>query len=282
MKELITPCLWFDGKGKEAATFYCENFKGARISDESMIVTEFEVDGQRFICLDGGPMFTPNPSISFFYICETETEFDGIWKAFEKGGKVMMEAGGYPWSKKYGFIEDRYGISWQFSVGNLKDVGQRITPSLLFVGDQYGRAEEAIQHYASIFDGYKSDGIVRYGANEAPDKEGLVKHAQFALNGQKFMATDSAGPHPFRFSEGISLTIYCEDQEEIDYYWQKLTDGGQESMCGWLADKFGVWWQVVPSVLHTLMSDPNKAPKAMKAFMQMKKFNIEQILQASL
>ena len=282
MKEQITPCFWFDGKAKEAAAFYCQNFKGARISDESPMVTEFELAGQRFLCLDGGPMFTPNPSVSFFYICETEEEIDALWKAFEKGAKVLMPLDAYPWSKKYGWIQDKYGISWQFSFSKMEDVGQKVTPCLMFTGDQYGKAEDAMNHYASIFDNFKLDGIMRYGAGEDPDKEGLVKHAQFAMNGQKFMVMDSAGPHSFSFSEGISLTIYCDTQEEIDYYWSKLTAGGKESMCGWLADKYGVWWQVIPSMLGKLMSDPDKAGKTAQAFMQMKKFNIEQLIQASL
>lgn len=283
MKKQITPCLWFDGNGREAAAFYCENFRGARITAESMMVTEFDVAGQKFICLDGGPQFKPNPSISFFYICETEEETDLLWKALTKDGEIMMAMEAYPWSKKYGWVQDKYGISWQVALGKLSDTGgHRITPAFLFTGNQYGRAEEAINHYSEVFDGFKLDGILRYGPNEGPDREGLVKHAQFDLEGQKFMITESAGEHPFTFSEGISLTLYCDTQEEIDHYWNALTEGGKESMCGWLADRFGVWWQVIPSVLGKLMSDPDKAQKAANAFMQMRKFNIEQLMQAAL
>lgn len=152
----------------------------------------------------------------------------------------------------------------------------------MFTGKQYGRAEEALNHYTSIFYNSIVDGILRYGKNELPDQEGKIKHTQFSLGDQKFMIMESAAPHNFTFSEGVSLTIHCESQEEIDYYWEKLTESGEESMCGWLKDKFGVSWQIVPTILSEIMSDPAKAGKAAGAFMSMRKFNIEQIVQASI
>jgi predicted 3-demethylubiquinone-9 3-methyltransferase (glyoxalase superfamily) len=282
MDHQITPCLWFDGKAKEAAAFYCANFKDAKIVAQSPIVTSIKVSGQSFTLLDGGPMYKPNPSISFYYTCETEEEIDSIWAAFEKQGQVMMPLDKYPWSEKYGWVGDQFGISWQFSLGKLKDVGQKIVPFLMFTGNQYGRAEEAIEHYSSIFKNTKVDGILRYGSNESPDVEGKVKHAQISLDGQKLMFTESAHAHNFSFSEGVSLTVYCDNQEEIDYYWEKLTESGKESMCGWLKDKFGVSWQIIPTMLGKIMSDPAKAGKAAKAFMEMRKFNIEQLVQASM
>ena len=196
--------------------------------------------------------------------------------------QVLMPLDKYPWGEKYGWINDKFGISWQLALGNISDVGQKITPCLMFTGKQYGRADEAIAHYSSIFKNAKVDGILRYGANELPDQEGKVKHAQIALNGQKFMIMESAAPHNFTFTEGVSLTIHCETQEEIDYYWEKLTESGAESMCGWLKDKFGVSWQIVPTILNKIMSDPAKAGKAAQAFMAMRKLNIEQIVQASI
>lgn len=282
MNKKITPCLWFDNQAKEAGTFYCAQFANAKIVAQSPIVTEIVVSGQNITLLDGGPMYKPNPSISFFYICETEEEIDRIWQAFSKEGTVLMALDKYDWSKKYGWINDKFGISWQFSLGKIEDVGQRITPCFMFVGDQYGRAEEAINHYSAIFKNAELEGILRYGPNESPDEEGKIKHAQLALNGQKFMVMESAHPHNFSFSEGVSLTIYCETQNDIDYYWEKLTESGKESMCGWVKDKFGVSWQIIPTVLNKLMSDPAKAGKAVQAFLQMRKFDIEKLVQASI
>jgi predicted 3-demethylubiquinone-9 3-methyltransferase (glyoxalase superfamily) len=282
MKENITPCLWYNGQAQEAAALYCSVFTDAKITAQSPIVTAINVSGHSITLLDGGPMYKPNPSISFFYICEKEDELNKIWNAFSKEGTVLMPLDKYPWSEKYGWINDKFGISWQIALGNLSDVGQKITPCLMLTDKQYGRADEAIAHYSSIFKNVKIDGILRYGANELPDQEGKVKHAQVALNDQKFMIMESAAPHTFTFTEGISLTIHCETQKEIDYYWEKLTESGAESMCGWLKDKFGVSWQIIPTVLNKIMSDPAKAGKAAQAFMSMRKLNIEQIVQASI
>lgn len=283
MKENITPCLWYNGQAKEAAALYCSVFTDAKITAQSPIVTSISIGGQSFTLLDGGPMYKPNPSISFYYICEKEEELNAIWDAFSKEGQVLMPLDKYPWGEKYGWINDKFGISWQLSLGNINDVGQRITPCLMFTGKEYGRADEAIAHYDSVFNDLKLDGILRYGANESPDVEGKIKHAQFAMNDQKFMIMENAGAHNFGFTEGVSLTVHCETQEEIDHYWNGLTEsGGEESMCGWLKDKFGVSWQIVPNVLNKIMSDPAKAGKAAQAFMSMRKLNIEQIVQASI
>lgn len=282
MKENITPCLWYNGQAKEAAALYCSVFTDAKITAQSPIVTAINVSGHSITLLDGGPMYKPNPSISFFYICEKEDDLNKIWNAFSKEGTVLMALNKYPWSEKYGWINDKFGISWQIALGKISDVGQKITPCFMFTGKQYGRADEAIELYSSIFKNVKVDGILRYGANELPDQEGKVKHAQFGLNDQKFMIMESAAPHNFTFTEGISLTIHCETQKEIDYYWEKLTESGEESMCGWLKDKFGVSWQIIPTVLNKIMSDPVKAGKAAQAFMAMRKLNIEQIVQASI
>ena len=282
MKEKITPCLWYNGQAKEAATLYCSVFANAKITAQSPIVTSIDVSGQSFTLLDGGPKYKPNPSISFFYTCEKEDELHKIWNAFSKEGTVLMALDKYPWSEKYGWINDKFGVSWQIALGKISDVGQKITPCLMFTNKEYGKADEAIAHYSSIFKDVKIDGILRYGAGELPDQEGKVKHAQFALNDQKFMIMESAAPHNFTFSEGISLTIHCETQNEIDHYWGRLTESGAESMCGWLKDKFGVSWQIVPTILDKIMSDPVKAGKAAQAFMSMRKLNIEQIVQASI
>src|SRR5688572_13784161 len=132
MKKPITPCLWFDAKAQEAATLYCSVFAHAKITSQSPFVTEIEVSGQKIILLDGGPKYHPNPSISFYYICEQAEEFDRIWNAFKEGGTIRMADGKYPWGERYGWITDKYGVSWQLALGKINDVGQKITPCLLF------------------------------------------------------------------------------------------------------------------------------------------------------
>ncbi len=282
MKEKITPCLWFNNQAQEAGAFYCSQFKNAKIVAQSPMVTELEFSGQHLTLLDGGPMYQPDASISLFYVCETEAEINAIWEAFIKEGTVLMPLNKYDWSERYGWVNDKYGVSWQFWLGNMEAVGQSITPALLFTGSQYGRAEEAITHYSAIFSNVEQEGILHYGKDEAPEEPGKVKHSQISFGGQKLMFMDSKQLHDIAFSEGVSFTIHCETQQEIDYYWNKLTEGGKESMCGWLKDKFGVSWQIIPTILNKLMSDPDKAGKAAQAFMQMRKFDIEKLVQAAM
>jgi predicted 3-demethylubiquinone-9 3-methyltransferase (glyoxalase superfamily) len=161
----------------------------------------------------------------------------------------------------------------------MTDVGQKFTPVLMFTGKNNGRAEQAFLFYTSVFEGSGIKGVMRYekGENEV---EGTVKHAQFTLGNQVFMAMDSSLPHQFTFNEAVSLVVDCDTQKEIDYYWGRLTEGGEESQCGWLKDKFGVSWQIVPTILGSLMSDPSRSNRVIQAFLQMKKFNIEKLVNA--
>jgi len=143
------------------------------------------------------------------------------------------------------------------------------------------QAEEAATFYTSVFRNSKIDSISRYGNEgfEVHGKEaGSIMSVNFTLNGQSFSALNG-GP-VFTFNEAVSLQVFCETQEEIDHYWSKLTDGGQEVQCGWLKDKFGISWQVIPSILSELLSDPEKSEKVTKAFLQMKKFDIEKLKKA--
>lgn len=274
MTNKIYPCLWFDGQGKEAAELYCSLFSDSRVTIDTPLVVNFELGGQKFMCLNGGPQFKINPSISIFVVCETKEETDRVWQKLNENGSVMMPLDKYPWSEKYGWVVDRFGVSWQLITGNLENVGQKFTPCLMFVGDQAGRAEEAINYYTSIFENSGITGIEKYTSDDN-DVEGRVKHAQFNINNYVLMAMDSSAEYPFEFNEGFSLVVECKNQPEIDHYWDSLTDGGAESQCGWLEDKFGVSWQIIPQNLGTIMTDPEKGQHAMSALLKMKKLDIK-------
>jgi predicted 3-demethylubiquinone-9 3-methyltransferase (glyoxalase superfamily) len=244
---------------------------------------DFEVKGYRFVALHGGPGFKFNPSISFLVACDTKEEVDVLWNKLSQGGKVLMEKGSYPFSENYGWTEDKYGLSWQIMF--TKDMASygRITPTMLFVGEQYGKAESAGQFYISVFHDSKPGEMFRYGDNEPPDKPGMVKHSTFTIEKQMFAAMDSALEHKFAFNEAVSLTVECSDQKEIDYYWEKLiAGGGQESVCGWLKDKFGVSWQVSPIILNDMLldKDKHKVEAVTESFLKMKKINIDQLKKA--
>lgn len=297
----ISPMFWFDTQAEDAVKLYTSVFpdsKTGRIAcygkeasakhgqkEGDILAIEFELDGQRFNALNAGPHFKINPSISLFATFESEGEVNNAWEKLGKDGKVLMALDKYPWSEKYGWLEDRFGISWQIALGDKKNTGgQSIVTFLMFVKEHAGQAEEAMKYYTSLFKNSKIEGVMRYGPNAAPDKEGTVQHAQFTLEGQTFMIMDSAHAHAFNFNEAVSLVVNCDTQEEIDYYWEKLTAGGdpKAQMCGWLKDKFGVSWQVVPNILSDMMENPDitKKEKLTKAYMNMKKYDISELKRA--
>jgi len=152
---------------------------------------------------------------------------------------------------------------------------QKITPFLWFDG----KAEEAMNFYTSIFKNSKIGRINRYG-DAGPVPKGTVMSATFQLDGQEFMALNG-GPQ-FKFTEAISFFVNCETQEEVDELWEKLSAGGQKSRCGWLKDKYGLSWQIIPSALGEMLGDkdPEKSRRVMKAMLQMDKIDIKGLEQA--
>lgn len=287
----IVPHLWFDKEAVEAAEFYTSLFGNSRIKSRAILhntpsgTTEtvtIELAGHEFMLLSAGPLFSFNPSISFLIACDTKEEVDILWRRLSEGGTELMPLGAYPFSERYGWTEDRYGLSWQIMFTGADEIRQKITPTLLFTGDQSGNAEKAINYYASVFHNAKIDNILRYGKGEEPDREGTIKHASFMLEGQEFAAMDSAYAHGFTFNEAISIMVYCRDQEEIDYYWGKLSAVPEAEQCGWLKDRFGVSWQIVPIVMDEMMQtkDEEKLARVTEAFLKMKKFDIAKLKEA--
>lgn len=279
MKKNLYPCLWFDGNAKAAAAFYCSIFDHSKIINDTPMVVRFEIEGKLIMGLNGGSMFKINPSISLFVTCETNDEIETIWNKLIEGGSAMMTLGSYPWAKKYGWVVDKFGMTWQLMLSELAIGMPKIIPNFLFVGKQFGKAQEAIKHYAPIFTNSKIQKLQIYEADN-PQTAGNLKFGHFILQNELFSAMDGFGEHEFQFNEGFSIVVECETQEEIDDYWSKLTEGGSESQCGWLKDKFGVSWQIVPTILSELMSDSEKAPRVIQAFLKMKKFDIETLLNA--
>jgi len=299
MEQKIIPNLWFDRQAEEAAGFYASLFKNSRIGhlmratkagfettgvpEGSVITVEFELEGQSFVGINGGPLFKFTPAVSFLVACATKEEVDALWARLSESGAALMELGAYPFSERYGWTQDKYGLSWQVMAMGDRPIKQKIIPTLMFVGEQCGKAEEAIKLYTSLFEKAGIGAILRYGKGEEPDKEGTIRHAGFTLEGQEFAAMDSAYDHHFTFNEAISFLRPCETQEEIDRYWGKLTaDGGQESMCGWLKDKFGVSWQIAPSILEKMLRDPDikKVERVTEAFLKMQKLVIAELEKA--
>jgi predicted 3-demethylubiquinone-9 3-methyltransferase (glyoxalase superfamily) len=148
----------------------------------------------------------------------------------------------------------------------------------MFTQDVCGRAEEAVNYYTSVFRDAKAQVFARYSKGEEPDKEGTVKYAQFVLGGQEFGAMDSARTHDFKFNEAISLIVNCQDQAKIDYFWEKLSAVPEAEQCGWVKDKFGVSWQIIPANMGELMS--KNLEKTTPVMLKMKKIIIADLEKA--
>ena len=288
----VIPHLWYDKEAKDAANFYVSVFPDSTITSSTLLrntpsgdcdVVAFDLMGYSFLAISAGPLFTFNPSVSFFVLCKTNDEVDRLWAKLSEGGHVLMELGEYPFSKRYGWTADKYGVTWQVSLDDGHyQYRHRITPTLMYVGNVAGKAEEAMSFYASVLPESKVGDIARYPAGMEPDKEGTVMHGSVTLAGQEFFAMDSAQEHDFNFNEAISLIVNCDSQEEIDRYWYKLSAVPAAEQCGWLKDKFGLSWQITPSDMEEMLRSSSQAQvdRVTQAFLPMKKLDMETIRRA--
>ena len=281
----IVPNLWFDHNAKEAADFYISIFSDSKINATSYypkteeegladfqkdlagcaLTVDFELSGYHFTAINADTTFKPNPSISFFYTCNSKEESDELWEKLSEGGKTLMDLGKYPFSEYYGWVQDKYGYSWQLMLNKPEgDKRPKIVPSLLFTKEKDGQAEEAMKFYTSVFKGNEISKTLN---------EGKISYADFRLFDQWFAVMDGGQMHDFNFNPAISLMVSCEDQKEIDYYWEKLSTNPEFEQCGWLQDKYGVSWQITPANIEELL----KVPGAFKRMMQMKKLDIAKL-----
>jgi len=278
MKSPLYPCLWFDGNSAEAAGFYTSLFADGKILSANPMATTFELAGCEFMALNGGPMYKITPAISFTVYGNSENEVQQLYNALSVGGTVMIPLGRYDWSPMYAWVEDKFGVSWQLDA-NSAGQHQKIVPTLLFVNEKNAKVKEALEFYCGIFPG----SVKHFEAQHAPESgmpDGALIFAQFGLKGKVLNAMSSTMPHDYDFTPGNSLVVECETQYEIDYYWERLGHAGKYSMCGWLEDKFGVSWQIIPAVLPEIMKDTERAQRVTAAFLTMQKLDMEVLLNA--
>ncbi|MEQ1499884.1 MAG: VOC family protein [Parcubacteria group bacterium] len=295
----IIPHLWFDKEAKEATSFYASVFPNSKVTNIKTItgtpsgdcdIVSFNIMGTSFQAISAGPYFKINPSVSFMVNFdptqnkEDIEKIDEIWAKLAEGGKILMPLAKYPFSEKYGWVEDRFGVSWQLIL--TKAEGEErplIIPSLLFTKSVCEKAEEASDFYISIFKNSKRGTLARYPAGMEPNKEGTVMYTDFRLGSEWFVAMDSSLEHNFSFNEAVSFIVKCDTQEEIDYYWESLSAVPESEQCGWLKDKYGLSWQIVPSNMDKLLNtgDQEKTAKVTQAFLKMKKFDIKKLEEAS-
>jgi predicted 3-demethylubiquinone-9 3-methyltransferase (glyoxalase superfamily) len=301
----IIPHLWFNKEAKEAAAFYTSVFPESKITHTTLLrntpsgdcdIVGFDVWNQNFMAISAGPLFTFNPSISFIVNFDpllfgsspdrekaAREKIDEVWNKLADGGTVLMAIGEYPFSKRYGWLMDKYGLSWQLMLTNSAgDPRPPIIPSLMFVKNNCGKAEEAINFYLSVFKNTKAGALHRYPKGMEPDKEGTIMFGDFMLENSWFAAMDSAREHNFNFNEAVSLVVSCANQAEIDHYWQKLSAVPQAEQCGWCKDKYGVSWQITPAIMSDMMANGSQEQidRLTKALLPMKKIDMAPLQKA--
>ncbi len=281
----IVPHLWFDTEAVEAAQLYAELFPDSKVHytnvmeqtpSDGVEQVDFEIMGYQFMALSAGPYVTKNPSVSFTvsFTAEEQEKFRRIWETLADGGKVLMPFEKYDYSELYGWLEDKYGVSWQFYQSD-ETPASRVIASLMFINENLGKAEEAMRFYTGVFHHSEVGEIYYYPGNEGSEKH--VSHGTFSLENLDFIAMDSAEVHDFNFSEGVSLIVKCDDQDEIDYYWEKLSHVPEAEECGWLKDQYGLSWQIVPKVMDDMVEQGTREQmrRVTSAFLKMKKFDVE-------
>lgn len=283
--ERIVPHLWFNDNAKEAVNFYRTLFDDSKMmleqkldgtpSGENAAYYEFTLAGQLFGALNGGPHFTFNPAISISVNCETIEETEVLWQKLIEGGRALMPLQEYTFSKLYGWVEDKYGLSWQVIYTEGFEYEQKITMQLMFSGHMTGKANEAIKYYTDLF----KDGVIgefhEYEEGQAVQEDAKISHANFSILDTEILASDNGTQTDYTFNEAISLMVLCVTQAEIDYYWEKLSADPEAEQCGWLKDKFGVSWQIVPANMNELMSRGTQAQidAVTQEFLKMKKLD---------
>lgn len=266
------PCIWFDTEAHQAVEFYQSIFKSISIISKNDFVVYFEFDGTKFMALNGGKNYKPSPAVSYFVYCGgDENKIDTIYEQLSQDGTILMPLNTYDWSAKYAWVIDKYGVSWQLDIDPINNP-QKIVPALLLVNEKASKVNEVCNYYLNVFNDSKL--MMTYGG-ETP------AFAQLKLNNYLINIVSGEGEsYDFDFTGGNSFVVECNTQHDIDTYWNYFLKDGEESMCGWIKDKYGVWWQIIPAVLKDLMSNPDTAQKASAAFFKMKKFDIATLLNA--
>ncbi len=272
MYQKIIPNLWFDKEAIEAAEFYTSIFPDSKRTFTSKIkdtpsgdcdILRFELMSYEFQAISAGTHIKSNPSISFMvnfntkYDKDARNRIDEIWDKLSESGKILMPLDAYPFSEHYGWLQDKYGFSWQLRYTDAEgEERPRIVPFFLFVTDSCEKAEEATGYYLCVFKNTKRGAMSHYPTKSETNKKSSIMFTDFTLEDQWFAAMDvSAHMHDFTFNEAISLIITCKDQKEIDYYLDKLSPVSKTSQCGAVKDKYGVSWQILPQQMDKLVAE---------------------------
>lgn len=310
MVQKIIPNIWCNGTAKETGKFYADAFSAAGFAATSNVTSHYpnvglldfqrelagepltvdvEIDGTRLVLVNAGPEFSPNPSVSFMLNFDPmrfgDDDADGeiearehmvlLWERLSEHGFIMMPLSEYPFSTMYGWVQDRYGVSWQLMLTQPEgDPRPFVIPALMFDGPSQNKAAEAADFYVETFKntpgGSQIGNRSTYGQQTGHASADALAFGEFRIGDQWFMASDNGSGTDHGFTCGVSLQVDCEDQTEIDRLWNALTHVPEAEQCGWLADKYGVSWQIVPVNMAELMARPH----AFEHMLEMKKLVI--------
>lgn len=285
----IIPCIWFEQDVEEIAEWYVRLFPDSFVdyttkltntpAGDTTIVT-LSLAGQFFQFLQGGAWAERNPSISYRVAFATIEEVETLWDKLSDDADILLPLGAYDVSERYGWLTDRFGVSWQLMYDSGMEI-QTVTPVLSFSGEAFGRAEAAMNDWISIFpDSYMRDGhLARYGEKDGGKLGGKLNYARFVLSGREVVVMDNEIDETHAFNEMQSLIIFCESQEEVDHVWEQLSAVPDAEQCGWLKDRYGVSWQVIPWEMEEMMTvgTPEQIERVVEAFLPMKKIDIATI-----
>lgn len=280
----ITPNIWFQGNAQEAVQFYTAAFgHGSEVLDTvfypetglpdfqrdlagQMLVADFSLRGYRLTAINADEQFVPTPATSFMLnfdplqypdVDAARTDLQELWQHLAARGQVLMPLQEYEFSGLYGWVLDRYGVSWQLILTDPDgDPRPFMIPALMFGGAHQNQASAAVEYWTGLFPNSSIGIQVRYPEPTGPATTASLMFSDFALDGQWFVAMDSAVEQDATFNEAVSLLVVCEDQAEIDYYWEALSAVPDAEQCGWCKDRFGVSWQIVPDEMDQLMTRP--------------------------
>lgn len=269
VQSIITPCLWFKKRANEAAAFYCQTFRNSFILESSDSSVKFSLNNLEFVALNNSPDISINDTISFSVYCGSDQEIERLYSAFSQSGEIVMPLGAYPFARKYAWVKDKFGVSWQLDVDPINN-RQNIVPSVMFVNDQAPKLKEAIHFYHGIFPKPMKLFEVTYPP-EIHMPEGCLRFAQHKLNGYIFNFMSNNERHGSELNESVSFTVWCKDQEDINHYWNAFNSQALKiGKFGWIQDKYGLWWQILPENIASLMD----AEENIQKLMQMEKINL--------
>lgn len=279
----IVPNIWSNGRAREMAEWYTQIFTNSRITGcstypESVedgladfqlelagkdLTVDCQIEGYEFTIINAGPEFTPTPANSFMinydpkYRENARNDLETTWAQLIEGGKALMPLQKYDFSELYGWVEDKYGVSWQLILSDASgDDRPVVIPALMFGGPVQNQAAQAGEFYRDVFKNSREGMTYAYPSESGPASTDSIMFSDFVLEDQWFTANDAGADQDFTFSEAVSYVVQCKDQAEIDYYWEKLSAVPEAEQCGWCKDKFGVSWQICPENMGELMAKP--------------------------